>query len=283
MNPDLVRLILIVFGVVLVAGIYLWDRYKRAVPRPQASRRSPAEMSMDADAIEQAAASRQEPHMEEAIESIPQLRLDEVDEDLPPVATVSRPQRALDPEPEELGEWSGVARDTDPQFTMDLNFDAHGDGDYLSTDPALYAEVERKLVVINIVARDGSFAGPAIEKACKANDLKLGDMSIYHRYEGSGGRVLFSMASMVEPGNFPAGGMAGFATPGLVIFTQLPGVRDGVEVYDEMLATANRLGELLHGELQDERHNKLTRQMEKHIRESIIEHRRRIKLARSRH
>ncbi len=283
MNPDLVRLILIVFGVFLVAGIYLWDRYKRAVPRPQASRRSPAAMSMDADAFEQEAASRQEPHMEEAIESIPQLRLDEVDDDLPAVATASRPQRTLDPEPEELGEWSGVARDTDPQFTMDLNFDAHGDGDYLSTDPALYDEVERKLVVINVVAREGSFAGPAIEKACKANDLKLGDMSIYHRREGSGGRVLFSMASMVEPGNFPAGRMADFATPGLVIFTQLPGIRDGVEVYEEMLATANRLGVLLHGELQDERHNKLTRQMEKHIRESIIEHRRRIKLARSRH
>jgi cell division protein ZipA len=88
---------------------------------------------------------------------------------------------------------------------------------------------------------------------------------------------------MVEPGSFPTGDTSAFKTPGLSIFTQLPGVRDGVEIYDEMLATANRLAALLHGELQDERHNKLTRQMEKHTRESIIEHRHKVKLARSRH
>ena len=48
------------------------------------------------------------------------------------------------------------------------------------------------------------------------------------------------------------------------------------------LSTAERLADLLHAELQDERHNKLTRQMQEHTRESIIEHRRKIRLARSR-
>lgn len=290
MDPDLVRLILIVLGVLLVAGIYLWDRYKRSLPRPQAFRRMPEGLSIDREAVEQEGpAARAEPQLGEAVEAIPEMRLDgRQDVELPADRDADQPQSrrgqrdALDPDPEELGEWSGAARDSDPQFSMDLNFDAHGDGDYLSTDPALYNEVERKIIVIHLVARHDGFAGSAIEQACRANDLVLGDMSIYHRHDG-GGRVLFSMASMVEPGSFPAAGMAAFSTPGLSIFTQLPGVRDGVEIYDEMLATANRLATLLHGELQDDRHNKLTRQMEKHVRESVIEHRRRLKLLRSRH
>ena len=271
-----------VLGVLLVVGIYLWDRYKHAAPRPQALRRSPAAMSIDSDTVADDV-ERAEPRMDDAVESIPEMRLDRDDPAVSrPAGKRPAPRAALDPEPQDLGEWRGVAHDADPQFSMDLNFDVHGDGDYLSSDPALRDEVERKIVVINVVARDGVFAGPAIERACGAAGLSLGDMSIYHRHEQKGGRVLFSLASMVEPGSFPSGGMGGFTTPGLSIFTQLPGVRDGVAIYDEMLATANRLASLLNGELRDERHNKLTRQMEKHTRESIIEHRRKLKLARSR-
>ena len=191
-------------------------------------------------------------------------------------------QSVLDPDPADIGDWSDTAGDQDPQFSMELNFDAHQDNDYLSTDPALYDEVERKIIVINLVRRDGAFSGAAIEKACSATGLVPGEMSIYHRHDGDSGPVLFSMASMLEPGNFPVGEMQGFATPGLSLFTQLPGVRDGVEIYDEMLSTAERLAKLLHAELQDEGHNKLTRQMQEHTRESIIEHRRKIRLARSR-
>ena len=40
MDPDLIRLILVVLGVLLVAGIYLWDRYKRSLPREPMVRRA---------------------------------------------------------------------------------------------------------------------------------------------------------------------------------------------------------------------------------------------------
>jgi hypothetical protein len=39
----------------------------------------------------------------------------------------------------------------------------------------------------------------------------------------------------------------------------------------------------LRAEVQDERRNKLTRQMQEHTREAIIEHERKVKLARRRH
>lgn len=372
MDPDLVRLILIVFGVLLVVGIYLWDRYKHAMPQKRMARDVVREHGDDRYVDDEPhRASRDEPVLdevddydddpdevlglkprpkaepiespepqwqqrpEEALETEPAMEFEpkpqpepepaldqEPELDLQPQPAVerkpaaaasapppkkpgekesvieravraasklpaSRPARrqksSLDPDPVDVGGWSTTSRDDDPQFSMDLNFDAHGDNDYLHTNPALRDEVERKIIVINMVAKNSTFSGNAIERACAQNDLKIGDMSIYHRHDGNSDRVLFSMASMVEPGTFPADDMAGFTTPGLSMFTQLPGVRDGVEIYEAMLSTANSLATLLQGELQDERHNKLTRQMQEHTRESIIEHRRKIKLARSRH
>ena len=282
MDPDLVRLILVVLGVSLVAGIYLWDRYKRSAPKPRVARKPPENISIDPEVVDAVEPERSEPTMEDAVESIPEMRVEETRDrvEAGDKGLHTRPQ--LDPEPADIGDWSDSAGDQDPQFSMDLNFDAHGDGDYLSTDPALYDEVERKIVVINLARAGGDFSGTTIEKACKAVGLALGDMSIYHYPEGGSGRVLFSMASMVEPGVFPAAKMSSFNTPGLVLFTQLPGVRDGVEIYDQMLSTAERLASLLHAEIQDEQHNKLTRQMQEHTREAIVEHRRKIKLARSR-
>jgi len=274
MDPDHVRLFLLLLGVLLVVGIYLWDRYKHAAPRMTRPRKPPVADSLaDTGSAELPEPPRSEPHLGDLEEATAQ----------PSTADYSAGIRDLDPDPVDLGEWSATPGDAEPQMAMELNFDAHGDGDYLHTDPALYDEVERKIVAVNLVARGSAFSGAAIAKACSAVQLRLGEMSIYHHHDGASGAVLFSMASMVEPGVFPAADLEDFSTPGLSLFTQLPGARDGVAIYDAMLATAKKLGTLLDGELQDDRHNKLTRQMEEHMRESIIEHRRKINLARRRH
>ncbi len=282
MDPDILRLILVLLGVALVAGIYLWDRYKRAVRPRRAHRRAPTVDrldDLDSETNTQEGPSRTDDHDPPDADMATRLPAVEVPvEDHP-----QRTRSALDPEPIDLGDWGAPVATGQSQLTMDLNFDAHGDGDYLSTDPALRDEVERKLVVINIAARAGSLSGPAIEKACGSLHLVMGDMSIFHCHDGRNGQVLFSLANMVEPGVFPAGEMGDFDTPGLTLFTQLPGPRDGVAIFDQMLTVARRLAELLGAECQDDQHNKLTRQMEEHLRESIIEHRRRIRLARSRH
>ena len=285
MDPDLIRLILVVLGVLLVAGIYLWDRYKRRLPREPMVRQAPRE---DVTTVPEAAESDPGPHhAEPRIDTLPET---------PPSMTagtragsdelaVDEPVRSdvLDPEPADIGNWDSATAGGDPQFTMELNFDAHDNSDYLSTDPALQDEVERKFIVLHLVGTQGDLRGPAVEKACLSLHLRLGEMSIYHHHDGASGKVLFSVASMVEPGSFPVDDMDGFVTPGLTLFTQLPGARDGLEIYETMLKTGRQLAGLLHAELQDERHNKLTGQMERHIAESIIEHRRRLKLSRSRH
>ena len=284
MDPDLVRLILVVFGVLLVVGIYLWDRYKRALPRMRLRRRRAAPRTRESAEADEEPSARAEPTMEGPVEARqpPSREAEEWGGQAPAPRTKGRADSVLDPDPADIGDWSAPLREEDPQFALDLKFDAHGGSDYLSADPALREAVEPKIIVINLVARDGVLSGPAIERACASVGLLPGDMSIYHRRAGSDGGVIFSMASMVEPGSFPFDDMEGFTTPGLSMFTQLPGVRDGIEIYDAMLATAERLGATLNAELKDERHNKLTRQMQEHTRESIIEHRHKIRLARSR-
>ena len=281
MDPDVVRLILVLLGILLVAGIYLWDRYKRAMPRPRAPKRAVKAMSMDAQSVPvNRAAGRAEPRLD----AIPPA--DDHDALQGSVALdpgTGRTGVVPDPEPPAPGEWVAEKPDQASQAALDLRFDAHGDGDYLATDPALYDDIERLIVVVNLAAPEGGFSGAAIEKACTAAGLEFGDMSIYHFHEPASGRVMFSMASSVEPGSFPSDNMAHFTTPGLSLFAQLPGVCDGIQVYDQLLQTAHRLAGLLRAEVQDERRNKLTRQMQEHTREAIIEHQRRIKLARRRH
>ena len=283
MDSNLVRLVLIALGVVLVVGIYLWDRYKRAAPRVRRVKRVPEAMSIDPNGLQDESPQLTEPAMDDAVESIPEMRIDDEAEAAGRAKPVRRAKPVLDPDPTDLGEWSGAQTELEPQFSMDLRFDAHGESNYLHADPALADDVERKIIVINVKALDGALAGAAIEGACREVGLVHGEMSIYHRHDGGSDRVLFSMASMVEPGIFPIDDMAAFTTPGLSLFTQLPGVRDGIEIYNDMLAVGGRLATLLHAELQDERHNKLTRQMQEHTRESIIEHRHKVRLARSRH
>jgi cell division protein ZipA len=283
MDPDLVRLILVVLGVALVAAIYLWDRYKHAPPRPVRRRRAFREPVVRQEPVDEGDTGPVETVVDEAA-AVAEPESPRESEARPEAASGTRGKgSALDPEPVDLGQWSDAVAAAEPQFALDLSFDAHGDADYLATDPALRDEVEHLIIAIHIAARDGMMPGPAVAKACASVGLVPGDMSIFHRRDpAAGDRVLFSLASMVEPGSFPLEDMGGFNTPGLTLFTQLPGPRDGLAVYDAMLATAERLAELLRGELLDERHNKLTRQMREHTRALIQEHRHRVRLARSR-
>ena len=87
---------------------------------------------------------------------------------------------------------------------------------------------------------------------------------------------------MVEPGAFPADGMETYSTPGLALFARLPGPKDGLTTFSELLFTAERLATLLEGTLQDETHSDLSKQTIEHMREEIQEYHRQLQLARSR-
>ena len=257
MDADQLRLVLLVLGVLLVAGIYFWDRFTRR-PRPplRDRRRCP----------------RAEPRL--SAEDEPAS-----DEDL--VELVEAREQAR--EPVQLGAWNEVELDAEPELGDELSFDAHGASDYLHAGPDEDDGVPRLIVQLHLVGRRGPLKGDAIARAAGEVELKPGEMDIFHRYDARRTeQVLFSMASLVEPGAFPFDDLAGFSTPGVILFTQLPGLRDGLAVYSDMLFTGERLAAVLDAELRDERDNPLTRQWIEHTRERVLEHRRQVQLARSR-
>jgi cell division protein ZipA len=253
MEADQLRLILLGLGLLLILGIYLWDRLTRK-PRPHARvttvERRPPQLRADAE----------EPAVAE-----------ESGETWTPPDTAPLPEQS----------WEAVGVDDEPELTGDLSFDAHGGRDYLHETPD-FAALPSLILQLNLARPTGDIGGVALAEAMAKVDMFAGDMAIYHRYDAQQtSQVLFSCASLVEPGSFPVDDMAAFHTPGVTLFTRLPGLRDGLAIFSDMLFTAERLAAMLDAEVQDESHNPLTKQWVEHKREAILEHRRQLHLARS--
>ncbi len=119
----------------------------------------------------------------------------------------------------------------------------------------------QRIVSLYLIAPAGySYEGAALSEALEAVGMHHGDMGIFHHYGVAGmssGASLFSLANMVEPGNFEMNKMDQMATPGLVFFMQMPTAFDAPVVFELMLHTAQRLSELLGGELRDDSRNAL--------------------------
>jgi len=129
------------------------------------------------------------------------------------------------------------------------------------------------------VGRNRRITGDQIMQAARDVGLLEGDMQIFH-FSDDQDRMLFSMANMVNPGTFPLKEMNSFVTPGVTLFSSLPGPAEGMVIFEQMLSAAQRLAALFDAELQDDSHSDLTKQTIDHIREEIVEYERRLKLAR---
>ncbi len=131
--------------------------------------------------------------------------------------------------------------------------------------------VER-IVTLFVVAREGNvFHGADLIVAAEKAGLEFGDMGIYHRLV-DGKREqgpIFSVANMLKPGNFDLTRLDALLTPGLSFFMTLPAPIPALDAWDTMLPTAQRLAELLDGQVLDEERNALGRQRIAHIRDEL--------------
>ena len=260
MDADQLRLILLALGATLVVLIYGWDRYKRSRRRLRSMpRRNLRHQPVFHD--------EQQEQETESADDLPHMQAQEAE----PVA------------PLELSEENAIARKQGEVAQHELEFSALEESDYVHMNPDLQEDLPRMVIQIALVRKDKPFTGPEIEQSMADVGLKMGEMAIYHHYDQERqDQVLFSIASLVEPGQFPTSDMDHFTTPGLLLFTQLPGIRDGMLIYSEMLFTAERLAGLMGGILQDDTHSVLSKQTIEHTRDSILEHRRKVQLARKR-
>ena len=230
MDKDGLRLILIIIGVAIIAGILLFGNPERR-KRRHASRRQQGEQG--ADSVETAASGQEviQQELEDIGKLIAEERdLNEADLDLAPLAAAPAVPAAAVPEPDMI------------------------------VSVYLRARVNRKI------------SGVQLLEATTRAGLRFGDMNIFHRIPEGDSRPVFSLANLVSPGHFDPDGWNLFETPGVSLFLSLPGPLDGLDAWDAMFATGQRLSELLHADLLDDKQRPLTRQRVAEIRESVREY-----------
>ncbi len=160
--------------------------------------------------------------------------------------------------------------------------DADGTAESDPAEAAIPPGLEERIVVINVMApEDERFVGPALMEALRRAGLEHGEHGIFHRYLDVASRQVpeFSVANILNPGWFDLERIDEFDTPGVAFFLRLPGPFDPVIAFEEMLTAARTVGGVLGGHLLDARRCDLTQQSIEHLREEMIEYRRRAQLA----
>ena len=139
--------------------------------------------------------------------------------------------------------------------------------------PAEPREVKQKIVTVRIVAQDKNpFPGDQLVLSLRGIGMRHGKFGIFHRYDGNDeDAVVFSAASLVEPGSFELENIREQSIPGISLFMVLPGPLDGAEAFDQMMAASRTLTQSLGAELLDETGSSLSIQRERYLREEIIQ------------
>jgi len=148
-------------------------------------------------------------------------------------------------------------------------------------DPAISAppKMTVALTVMAMPAAQSSFKGPDVQTAALDLNFQLGAMGFFERCTGNGeGEPIFSMAHLRKPGTFEPSILDDLTMPGLLLFMQLPGPMEEIKALDLLVVTADQLAQRLGGLICDERRNRLTNQGLLHLRNEVIDFRRKQRL-----
>jgi cell division protein ZipA len=259
------RWILIGFGIVLLAAIYLWGR-----------RGNRAAVSDDS-----LLRARPEPTMQNTDSTL--LRSAE-EMSASPLAQDDAPPIETDPDeysmPGAQDSWRGRLEPTfaeSPTEEMPVRPAATpsstaGEAPTLSSSEAPQSRriERRKILSVRLAMAPQRVEGAKLLEALLAESLQHGKYSIFHRLH-TDGSIIFSVASMVEPGTFDLDKVGETLYPGITIFAQLPGPVPGMHALNEVVACARRLQANLGGTLQDERGVPLTVHRVERMRQEVRE------------
>jgi len=295
------RWILLVAGVILIAGVYLWGTRSRVRARSDAeASRRPAVFSGTATGFESPPAqadSGSEPEFisrpatsdDRRIE--PSVSLDtglvssyetgqRIDfEDEPVVASAAgrrEPTLGTHAEPTLAQKLEPNLRSrTPPPVARPESAPARAAAPAVEdAAPAAAAQPKRasqRIFAVRVSATPPArLDGARLLEALQSEGLNFGRYDIFHRMHEDG-RPVFSVASLREPGTFELQAMAGTSYPGIALFTVLPGPVEASEAFDEMIFTARALATHLDGSLLDERGTPLTALRVGKLREEAIE------------
>jgi len=264
--PEL-RLILVVAGAVLIAGLWVWERRRAAAAKPAGADPVPAHSPPPARAVPPSVpvAARRTPAAREAPTELPVIQIDGPDEIDTSFASATRPEPGDDlPAPvvretpaDDLDADIGPAVESPavaPAWSAPPTPPLSGD-DLMLDWPA---EAERQIVALRVVPRGADrFAGRSVRQALTGEGLLHGPMGIFHLPRNDG-RVLLSAASLTRPGSFQLDAMDAERFAGLNVFAVLPGVLPADEIFDRLIEVSRGLAARLNAELRDQQGEPLT-------------------------
>ena len=161
--------------------------------------------------------------------------------------------------------------DLDTQMKISINHDPKNNDISIAENKTNKDAPQTKIVTIRIVARDKTqFLGDELVLSLRGIGLKHGKFGIFHHLDDNE-NIIFSVASLVEPGSFDMQNIKKQEIPGISLFLVLSGSFDCIEAFDMMLNTARALANTLKGELLDETGSTLSIQRERYLREEIIQ------------
>jgi cell division protein ZipA len=239
METSTLRWILVIAGIVILAGIFLFGnpdrkRKSRASRKRVHAQRVRREPALDADGLEPDA--------------------DDVDGD-------ARQAELAIGAPAENGE--GLSADNRIEPRLD------------SKPAAPSGPLPDRIITLFLQARDNHvITGIELLDAALKSGLVFGSHDIFHRIHEEDVEPVFSMANLTKPGSFDKNAWNTVEIRGVTMFMTLPGPRNALDAWDSMLATSRRLAELLHADLLDDEHKVFTRQRSLQIKEELREYER---------
>jgi cell division protein ZipA len=131
------------------------------------------------------------------------------------------------------------------------------------------SEAERRIVTLRVMPRtEPRFAGRTLRQAFNSAGFWHGPLDIYHLPDAQG-RVILSAAALAQPGTFDPSIMDSQRFSGLNMFAVLPGPLPERETFDELVHAARQLADRLDGTLTDQHGEELTAQRVARLRQSL--------------
>jgi len=130
-------------------------------------------------------------------------------------------------------------------------------------------ENERRIVTLRVIPKsEPRFQGRALRQAFSGAGFWHGPLDIYHLPDHEG-RVVLSAAALAQPGTFDPSIMDSQRFSGLNLFAVLPGPKPERETFDELVRAARQLSERLDGKLADQHGEELTSQRIARLRQAL--------------
>jgi cell division protein ZipA len=239
---EYLRWVLLVIAVLVVIGVYVWSRSKKN----RGSYYSPLDAANDVPSF----SAGKNNSANEWVDGVGPVRVARADNDVEEVLASIKEDARPGSKLARLRREAMLRNVTKADDTRHDEKDAYAEDNATAAGEASTTTTPAKnpeddLVALYLVAPRGEhIKGEQILSATYAVQLEFGDKNIFHRKD-SDGSVMFSMASMQEPGYFDIDDMHHLKTRGITLFTQLSFCSQPLKSLDEMLICAHSLASML--------------------------------------